>query len=109
MGMSDTLKHVRVLVRGGDVRVSDHGYDELAADGLLVRDLVAGLCDAEPVEDYPDFPKGPCVLVLQHDSAENPIHAVWGIPRGETSPTVLVTAYRPDPARWTNNFRSRKP
>ena len=106
--MSNTLERIRVLVNKGEVRVSDHGYDELAADGLLVRDLVADLPNAEQLEDYPDFPKGPCVLVLQRNPAGNPIHAVWGIPRGEASPAVLVTAYRPDPARWTDNFRSRK-
>ncbi len=108
MVMSDTLDQIRKLVSTGEVKISDHGYDELAADGLSVRDLVAGVTDAELLEDYPEFPKGPCVLVLQRDAEGNPVHAVWGIPKGETSPTVLVTAYRPDPAKWTDDFRSRR-
>ena len=92
----------------GEILISDHGYDELAADNLSVRKLVSGLNDAELLEDYPDFPKGPCVLVLQRDENDQIIHVVWGISKGTMSPAVLVTAYRPDPARWTDDFRRRK-
>ena len=106
--MSDTLELIKALIARGEVKVSDHGYDELAEDDILVRDLVRGATDAEMLEDYPGFPKGPCVLVLQHDSDGSPIHAVWGIPKGETRPAVLVTAYRPNSARWTDDFRRRK-
>jgi len=106
--MSDTLRQVKALVARGDVRISDHGYDELAEDSILVRDLIGSVADAELLEDYPDFPKGPCALVLQRDENGEPVHAVWGIPRGETTPAVLVTAYRPDPKKWTDDFRSRK-
>jgi len=106
--MSDTLAQVVALAGRGDVKISDHGYDELAEDGIFVRDVVRALPDAELIEDYPDFPKGPCVLILQQDRDGRPLHAVWGIPKGETTPAVLVTAYRPDPARWTDDFRSRK-
>jgi len=102
------LEQIKVLVAAGDVRISDHGYDELAADGILVRDVVAGLETAEVVEDYPEFPKGPCVLVLEQDRNDEPIHAVWGMPKGEPSPAVLVTAYRPSAARWTADFRRRR-
>ena len=105
--MSETLERVKALVAKGEVRISDHGYDELAADNLSARSVVSGLAGAQGLEDYPDFPKGPCVLVLERDRDHQPVHAVWGIPRGETSPAVLVTAYRPDPRRWADDYRSR--
>jgi hypothetical protein len=107
--MSRTLEQIRILVEEGDVRISAHGYDELADDSILTYDVVAGVYDAIVVEDYPDFAKGPAVLVLQHDVEGLPLHILWGIPKGKSAPAVLVTAYRPDPRRWSTDFLRRRP
>ena len=106
--MSITLERIRRLVQDGAVRVSEHGYDELSADGIFARDAIAGIADAILVEDYPEYPKGPCVLVLEKDSRNASLHVVWGIPKGKTSPAVLVTAYRPDRELWEDGFLRRK-
>ena len=106
--MSVTLEQVQALVARGEVRVSLHGYEQLAADTIRVRDAVAGLEAAVVVEDYPDYPKGSCVLVLEQDGDGQPIHVVWGIPAGEDSPAVLITGYRPDPEKWDETWQRRK-
>jgi hypothetical protein len=108
MVSSETLDKIKSLVRDGRVLVSAHGYDELAADGIFFGELLAGVSAAELVEDYPSASKGPSILVLQRDEKNRPFHAVWGIPKGAQGPAVLVTAYRPDPARWTLDFMERR-
>lgn len=106
--MSGTLEKVRALVSRGEVHVSLHGYEELAADEIRVRDALASLDGAVVIEDYPSYPKGPCVLVLGYDAEGQPIHVVWGIPAGKTTPAVLVTAYRPSPEKWDETWRRRR-
>ena len=106
--MSKTLENVKALIRKLEVRVSDHGYDELSSDNLLAREVIEGATEAVVVEDYPDYPKGPSVLVLQKDSEKGPIHVVWGIPKGHSSPAVLITAYRPDPEIWEDDYLRRR-
>jgi hypothetical protein len=46
-------------------------------------------------------------LMESPDGHGNAIHAVWGIPKNELSPAVLVTAYRPDPERWVDDYSRR--
>ena len=106
--MSNTFKRILELIAKGDVRISNHGYDEMAEDGLLAREIIAGVKNGKVVEDYPAFPKGPCVLGLQQDSEGQPIHAVWGVPKNAYSPAVLVTAYKPDPLLCGEDFMERR-
>jgi len=106
--VSDIFDRILALIARREVVISDHGYEELAADGILVRDIYEGVHDAIVVEEYPTYHKGPCALFLQRDYHGQPIHVLWGIPANATSPAVVVTAYRPDPNRWTVNFLGRK-
>lgn len=107
--MSELFQRIRQLTDAGDVRISAHGYDEMSQEGIAVRDLISSISNSTLVEEYPDYPKGPCALVLHFDAEGLPIHVVWGIPKGYDKPVVLVTAYRPDAERWNDTFLKRRP
>jgi hypothetical protein len=106
--ISPTFTHILTLVASGDVKLSIHGYDDTSTSEIPISDLITTIASAIVLEDYPLFPKGPCVLVLQHDHNGHPIHVVWGIPKGHPRPAVLITAYRPDDSRWDEGFTRRK-
>ncbi|MGD9846154.1 MAG: DUF4258 domain-containing protein [Variibacter sp.] len=106
--MSELLRRVQTLVLSGDAEVSEHGYEELRTDDILIEDIIAGVAAAMLVEEYSDRSRGPSVLTLQHDASGQPIHVVWALPAGKRRPAVLVTAYRPDPSRWDDDSRKRK-
>jgi hypothetical protein len=48
--MSEALRRIQTLVLSGDAHVSEHGYDELRKDDILVDDAVAGVATAVLVE-----------------------------------------------------------
>lgn len=50
---------LRKLISEGHILISEHGYDELAEDGITAREVIAGIHDAVIVEEYRDYAKGP--------------------------------------------------
>ena len=84
--MSRTLQLIKEFVARGEIRISEHGYDELAADDISVEDILSG---------------------VQKDPDGLPIHVVWGIPKGAGTPAVVVTAYRPEKDKWSDDFKTR--
>ena len=106
--MSQILAIVQGLLKRREYLVSRHGYRELEADDILLDEVLTGIQSAVVVEEYPDSRKEPSVLVLQRDRNGLPIHVMWGVPKHNGTPAVLVTAYRPATERWSADFMGRK-
>jgi hypothetical protein len=107
--LSATFDQIKLLVRAKNARPSNHCYASFAKRGILFADVICGVDGGIVIEDYPDFHLGPSVLVLQKDLMGKALHVVWGVEKNTTEPAVVVTAYHPDPSKWSQDFRSRKP
>jgi hypothetical protein len=101
-----TFEEICRALRSGEYRVTDHGTEEMSFDGLLEADVIEATVDGEVIEDYPTAFPCPACLVLGHLDDGSAIHAVWAYD-GQRCYSLLVTAYRPDPARWSEDFRRR--
>ncbi len=88
--------------------VSEHAYNEAIDDRIGPLDVVAETANGEVFEDYPTDPRGASCLVLCHLRRAKPVHAVWGYDEA-AKVAILITVYRPDPDRWSDDFRVRRP
>ena len=107
--MSDTFEQIRRLVHDDKIRISQHAFRRLQTHGIKSDDLALSIGGAVLLENYPNYYAGSSILVLHYDTKQSPIHAVWGIETGTIEPAVLITTYRPDPALWSADFKTRKP
>jgi hypothetical protein len=105
---SQTLDRVCAHIAAGKVRVSEHGRQELSDDNIGLLPVIEGIAEAIVVEDYPDYAKGPCVLCLQRDENGLPLDVLWGLAANAPDVTTLITAYRPDPERWMEDWITRR-
>ena len=58
----------------------------------------------EVIEDYPNDPRGHSCLMLGFGEAGRPVHVVCS-PKDEY--LAIITAYLPDPAQWSEDFKRR--
>jgi hypothetical protein len=100
------LDEVRVALNSRQYRISGHAVDEMLADALGERGILSATLAGEVIEDYPKAFPFPACLVLGRTPDDASVHAVWAFDRTSCY-AVLVTVYRPDPARWTADFRTR--
>ncbi len=62
---AEFLQNLLELVSQGKVLISEHGYEELAADEITVSEIVQGIGGGRLVAYYPEYHKRPCVLTTR--------------------------------------------
>ena len=100
------IENLIQAIRAGRVRVTDHADEEAQADRLVLDEIYFSVFNGEIIEDYPSDKPFPSCLVYGRTFHDDPVHSVWAY-NYQNRWAVLITVYRPDPARWIN-WRKRK-
>lgn len=87
------------------VLVSEHAAMRFKQRGLKAKDIRAAVNDGEIIEQHPDDFPFPSCLILGKSANGKWIHAVMS---DEGSVSRVITAYFPDPDKWSEDFRTRK-
>ena len=71
---------------------------------ISTSDVRKVLEEGEIIEDYPEDTRGPSCLMLGRGTDGRPIHVVCA-PKDEY--LAIITAYIPDKAQWSKNYKTR--
>ncbi len=94
------IDELRLLCHDETIVVSQHCLKRIIERGIELSEVKQAILCGEIIEDYPnDYPYPSC-LVLGCG-----LHVVAGIGDGCM---WLITAYRPDPAKWESDMKTRK-
>ena len=93
-------------VQSNRVNITHHARVEAKNDSLRLDDIFFATCNGEIIEDYPTDEPYPSCLIYGQSEAGEPVHCVWAHD-SETTISILITVYRPDPELWID-WKERK-
>lgn len=93
------LTDIRMAIQAGQVRITDHAYEEANADLLKFDEIYFSALHGSVIEEYQDDSPYPSVLVFGQTFGGDPVHSVWAY-NEKKQWAALITVYRPDPNLW---------
>lgn len=103
MGISIT--DLQKLCADGAIRWTRHVLKRLLQRGISQASVIQAILNGEIIEQYPDDYPFPSCLLLGNTAAGTALHVVCGRGPGEV---WMITAYRPDPAEWENDLKTKR-
>ena len=83
-----------------------HAIERMFERGIGVKDIHLALENGETIENYPDESAYSGRLILAQ-RGKRPLHVVAADnPMGDE--VIVITGYRPDRTRWTEDFKQRR-
>lgn len=98
------LDEIHQLLQDDKVRITNHFFLRLHERKISFQQVLEVLENGKIIIDYPDEQPLPCYLILGKSKGSETFHVLVGV--GEV--VSFITAYRPDPEKWSNDFSIRK-
>jgi hypothetical protein len=83
-----------------------HAIERMFERGIGIKEVRAAMETGENIENYTDATEYPARLVLSR-KGRRALHVV-AADNVIDDEVIVITSYRPDPARWTEDFRRRR-
>ena len=99
------MDDIAQLCNKRDLRWTSHILERIFCRGISTDDVKSALTNGEIIEHYPNDYPFPSCLVLGYTATRRLLHVVCGSNGVEL---WLITAYFPDPAEWTDDFKQRR-
>ena len=85
---------------------SGHAVQRMFERGIGRDDVKEVVAGGEAIAEYPDDSPYPSRLMLGHVNGK-PIHVVVAVDKA-TATCIVITAYKPQPDWWKDDFRTRR-
>ena len=83
-----------------------HAIERMFERGIGIKDIRLALENGETIENYVDDAAYPGRLILAQ-RGKRPLHVV-AADNAVGDEVVVITGYRPDRTRWTEDFKQRR-
>ena len=93
------IEDIVAAIQNSRIRITDHADEEAVDDSLTFDEIYFSVMHGEIIEEYPNDKLYPSCLIMGRNFSGEPIHSVWAY-NSSNAWAVLITVYRPDPARW---------
>ncbi|MBQ9364626.1 MAG: DUF4258 domain-containing protein [Schwartzia sp.] len=99
------IESYRLLCRDASIAMTNHAKARLQERKVCLDDIESAIFSGIIIEKYPDDAPFPSCLIAGKAVNGNVLHTVISTD-GEF--IYIITAYWPDPDRWTEEFTKRK-
>ena len=98
------LTGIRGHAAARDIRITQHAQQEMAAESIMLDDVLQALSNGQILEDYPNHRRGACCLVHGVDQKIRDIHIVCTTAQPRL---IIITVYLPMPPKWISPTQRR--